>query len=157
MGSLRLSNFKAVKSGSPSLATMLRSYCQPCGDRGVLFHATSPAHGLVPPILRSRISGHLVIKVDSGYGRLRYIGGRNSRTALYSSLSVFKTRSHILPLWNLSPSAPKIEEALMVAIKQGGTAEAAISGVIETIDSEINRSLFLVADWCPWGGLVKEQ
>jgi hypothetical protein len=28
----------------------------------------------------------------------------------------------------------------------GGTAEAAISGVIELIDSMINRSLFLVAD-----------
>jgi hypothetical protein len=30
----------------------------------------------------------------------------------------------------------------MVAIKQGGTAEAAIGGVIETIDSMTNHSLF---------------
>ena len=35
----------------------------------------------------------------------------------------------------------------MVAIKQGGTAEVAISGVIETIDSIINTILFLVIDW----------
>jgi hypothetical protein len=33
----------------------------------------------------------------------------------------------------------------MVAITQGGTAEAAISILIETIDSMIYRSLFLVA------------
>jgi hypothetical protein len=45
----------------------------------------------------------------------------------------------------------------MVAIKQGGIAEAAISGVIETIDSIINRSLFLIADWSHWGEIVKEQ
>ena len=35
----------------------------------------------------------------------------------------------------------------MVAIKQRGTAETAISGVIETIDSTINYSLFLIAKW----------
>ena len=74
---------------------------------------------------------------------------RNSRTALFSSLSVFKIWSHILLLWNLSPSAPNFEETLMVAIKQGGTAKAAISGVIEMIDSMINRSLFLVAKGSP--------
>jgi hypothetical protein len=33
----------------------------------------------------------------------------------------------------------------MVAIKQGRTAEAAISGVIETINSMINHSVFLIA------------
>jgi hypothetical protein len=32
----------------------------------------------------------------------------------------------------------------MVAIMQGATAEAAIRGLIETIDSIINRSLFLL-------------
>jgi hypothetical protein len=32
----------------------------------------------------------------------------------------------------------------MVAIKQGGTAEAAISGVIKTINSMINYSIFLI-------------
>jgi hypothetical protein len=33
----------------------------------------------------------------------------------------------------------------MVAIKQGGTAKAAISGMIKTIDSMTNHSLFLIA------------
>jgi hypothetical protein len=37
----------------------------------------------------------------------------------------------------------------MVAIKQGGTAEAAIGGVIKTIDSMTNHSLFLIAKWSP--------
>jgi hypothetical protein len=37
----------------------------------------------------------------------------------------------------------------MVAIKQGGTAEAAIGGVIEKIDSMTNHSLFLIAKWSP--------
>jgi hypothetical protein len=32
----------------------------------------------------------------------------------------------------------------MVAIKQGGTAEAAISSVIEMIDSMINYNLYLI-------------
>jgi hypothetical protein len=50
-------------------------------------------------------------------------------------------------LWKLSLSAPNFEETLIVAIKQGGTAEAAISDVIETIDSTINYSLFLIAKW----------
>jgi hypothetical protein len=57
---------RTVGSGFPSLATILRSYCQPCGDQGVLCYATSP-HGLVPPIKRSRIPGHLVIEGDGGY------------------------------------------------------------------------------------------
>jgi hypothetical protein len=55
-------------------------------------------------------------------------------------LSVFKIWSHILLIWNLALSAPNFEETLMVAIKQGGTAEAAIGGVIETIDSTTNQS-----------------
>jgi hypothetical protein len=37
----------------------------------------------------------------------------------------------------------------MVAIKQGGTAKAAIGGVIKTIDSIINHSLFFIAKWSP--------
>ncbi|KFY95260.1 hypothetical protein V498_03446, partial [Pseudogymnoascus sp. VKM F-4517 (FW-2822)] len=32
----------------PSLTTMPKNYFQPCGDQGVLYHATS-SHGLVPP------------------------------------------------------------------------------------------------------------
>jgi hypothetical protein len=40
----------------------------------------------------------------------------------------------------------------MVAIKQGGTAEAAISGVIKTIDSIINTILFLLLT-----GLLREK
>ena len=35
---------------------MLKNHCQPCGDQGVLCHATSP-HGLIPPIKRSRVPG----------------------------------------------------------------------------------------------------
>jgi hypothetical protein len=37
----------------------------------------------------------------------------------------------------------------MVALNQGGTAESAIGGVIETIDSMTNHSLFLIAKWSP--------
>jgi hypothetical protein len=80
---------------------------------------------------------------------------RNSRTALFSSLSVFKIWSHILWIWNLSPSAPNFKETLIVAIKQGGTAEAVIGGVIKTIDSMTNHSLFLIAKWSPLGEIVK--
>jgi hypothetical protein len=64
-------------------------------------------------------------------------------------LSDFKIWSHILWIWNLSLSTPNFEETLVVAIKQGGTAEAAIGGVIETIDSMTNHSLFLIAKWSP--------
>jgi hypothetical protein len=46
-------------------------------------------------------------------------------------------------------SAPNFEETLIVAIKQGGTAEAVISSMIETTDSMINYSLFLIAKWSP--------
>jgi hypothetical protein len=35
----------------------------------------------------------------------------------------------------------------VVAGKQGETAEAAISGVIEMIDSMVTRNLFLVGNW----------
>jgi hypothetical protein len=38
---------------------------------------------------------------------------------------------------------------LIIAIKQEGTAEAAISDVIERIDSMIKRRLFLVAKRVP--------
>jgi len=39
----------------------------------------------------------------------------------------------------------------MVAIKQGGTAGAAIDGINETIASMIDRCNFLVAYWYPRG------
>lgn len=45
----------------------------------------------------------------------------------------------------------------MVVIKQGGTAETAISGVNETIDSITNHSFFLIAKWSPEGEIVKES
>jgi hypothetical protein len=35
----------------------------------------------------------------------------------------------------------------MVVSKQGGKAEVAISGVVETIDIMINYSLFFIAKW----------
>ena len=41
-------------------------------------------------------------------------------------------------------SAPNFKKTLIVAIKQGGIAEAAIGGVIETNDCIINRTLFLL-------------
>jgi hypothetical protein len=34
-------------------------------------------------------------------------------------------------------------------IKQGGTAEMVIGGVIKTIDSIINHGLFFIAKWSP--------
>jgi hypothetical protein len=37
----------------------------------------------------------------------------------------------------------------MVAIKRGGTAEAAISSVIETIDNMTNHNLFFITKWSP--------
>jgi hypothetical protein len=45
----------------------------------------------------------------------------------------------------------------MVVIKHGGTAETAISDVIETIDSTTNHSYFLLAKWSPQGEIVKES
>jgi hypothetical protein len=46
---------------------------------------------------------------------------------------------------------------LIVAIKQGGTAEAAISAVLKKIDSMIKYSPFLAAKVAPKGELVKES
>jgi hypothetical protein len=57
----------------------------------------------------------------------------------------------------LSLSALNFEETLKVAIKQGGKAEAATSGVIKTIDNMINLSLFLVAEGFSQGEMVKES
>jgi hypothetical protein len=82
---------------------------------------------------------------------------RNSRTVLFSTLSIFKIWSHILLIWDLSLSALNFEETLTVAIKQGGTAQAAIGDVIETIDSITNHSLFLITKWFPEGELIKES
>jgi hypothetical protein len=56
--------------------------------------------------------------------------------------------------WNFFPNAPKFEETPLVAIKQGGAAEAAITGVVEMM---INRNLFLAAHWSPWGEMVKKK
>jgi hypothetical protein len=36
---------------------------------------------------------------------------------------------------------------MTVAFRQGGTAEAVISSVIETIDSTINYGLFIISKW----------
>jgi hypothetical protein len=40
-----------------------------------------------------------------------------------------------------------LKKSLIVAIKQGGTADATIDGVNEMIDSMINRCNFFIADW----------
>jgi hypothetical protein len=45
----------------------------------------------------------------------------------------------------------------MVVIKQGGTAETAISDINETIDSITNYSFFLIAKWSSKGEIVKES
>jgi hypothetical protein len=47
----------------------------------------------------------------------------------------------------LSSNAPNFEKTLNVAINQGGTAEAAIDGISESIDSIINRAIFFIAKW----------
>ena len=49
-----------------------------------------------------------------------------------------------------------IPASSIVVIKRGGTAEVAIGGVIRTIDSIINRALFLVVKWSRKGEIVKE-
>ena len=40
------------------------------------------------------------------------------------------------------PKCSEFENTIIVAIKQGGTAEAVTSGVIKTINSIINHSLW---------------
>jgi hypothetical protein len=76
---------------------------------------------------------------------------------IISPLSVFKNKSHIFLIWNLSLIAPNFEETLMVVIKHGGIAETVISGVIKTIDSTTNHSYFLLTKWSPLGEIVKES
>ena len=62
---------------------------------------------------------------------------------IISPLSVFKNWRYILLIWNLSLSASNFAATLIVVIKHRGTAETAIGGVIETIDSTTNYSYFL--------------
>jgi hypothetical protein len=52
--------------------------------------------------------------------------------------------------------APNFKETLIVAIKQGGRAKAAISTVLEKIDSMIKHSPFLAAKVAFKGEIVKE-
>ena len=58
--------------------------------------------------------------------------------------------SYITLLQDRSLSAPNFENTLIIAIKQGGTAEAVIGGVIKTIDSIIDYNLFFIAKQSPW-------
>ncbi|KFX98031.1 hypothetical protein O988_04577 [Pseudogymnoascus sp. VKM F-3808] len=60
----------------------------------------------------------------------------------------------MMMLWLLKRRVAAVQA--VVAITQGGTAEAAISDVIEMLDSMINQNLFLVARWSPLGEMVKE-
>ena len=57
----------------------------------------------------------------------------------------------------LPPRAPNFEKTPTVAIEQGGTAEAAIDGVSETIEGLTNTAVVLVADWFPGGEMAVEQ
>lgn len=52
---------------------------------------------------------------------------------------------------------PKFEDMWVAVIEQEGTAEAAIDGVDETIDSTTNTAVILVADWFPGGEMAVEQ
>jgi hypothetical protein len=76
---------------------------------------------------------------------------------IISSVSIFKTWSYVLPWQNFAPSTPNLEETLIVVIKQGGTAEAAISAVLKRIDSMIKCSPFLITKVAPKGEIVKES
>jgi hypothetical protein len=60
------------------------------------------------------------------------------------TLNVFKNGDVLFCEKNISLSAPNFEKTLLVVIKQGGIAKAAIDGVINIIDSIINFTLFLV-------------
>jgi len=60
-------------------------------------------------------------------------------------------------LIELSSQCPNFEKTPTVAIEQGGTAEAAINGVSETIDSMTNTAVVLVSDWLPGGEMAVEQ
>ena len=54
-------------------------------------------------------------------------------------------------------SAPNFQNTIVVAIKQGGTAEAVIGDMIDMVDSTINYSLSFITKWSPWGEIVKES
>jgi hypothetical protein len=58
---------------------------------------------------------------------------------------------------NFPPSTPNFEETPTVAIEQGGTAEAAVDGVNETIDCLTHTAVFLVTEWVPGGERCGEQ
>jgi hypothetical protein len=51
---------------------------------------------------------------------------------------------------------PKFEDMWIFVIKQGGIAEASLDTINETIDSMINRSNFLVANWFRRGEMAEE-
>ncbi len=60
-------------------------------------------------------------------------------------------------LQNFSLNAPISENTSTVAIKQGGPDEGIIDGVIETVDSMVNHSLFVLAKGSPQEEMVKES
>ncbi len=60
-------------------------------------------------------------------------------------------------LQNFSLNTPIIKNTSIVAIKQGGTDKGVISDVIETVNSIVNYSLFLLAKGSPQGEMVKES
>ena len=62
----------------------------------------------------------------------------------------------LFPWKNLLPSAPNFKETLIVAIKQGGIAKAAISAVLKRIDSIVKYSPFLIVEVALKGEIVKE-
>ena len=62
----------------------------------------------------------------------------------------------LFPWKNLLPSAPNFKETLIVAIKQGGIAKAAISAVLKRIDSIVKYNPFLIVEVAPKGEIVKE-
>lgn len=53
--------------------------------------------------------------------------------------------------------APKFEDMSMVAIEQGGTAEAALDGIDGAIDSMTNTQVVLVADLFSEGEMAVEH
>ncbi len=94
------------------------------------------------------VGGGLVNKINLGGNSVQKInlgGGLVNEINLGGGLVNCRINYFVI----FSSSAPNFEKTLIVAIKHGGTAEAAIGGMNKTIDSIISRTLFLVVKWSP--------
>jgi hypothetical protein len=103
--------------------------------------------------LRSTLLGHSSSSLQDSIQLLdqsaKITSSQAQQARVLAGSRIHRNSLDIIEIYSLCRIASEVTEVTRILDDTANTAEAAIGGVIETIDSTINRTLFFVAKWSP--------